>query len=208
MDSSGNMWAGLGGKLYGPFAVPPGGIIASGFPSVIVWPALTGNGFQGSVSVDEVRFSSVLRYPTSGGAYTVPADPFNPDGSTLLLWHLDDVPYGEFEQSAGDGAGVWVPSNFLTADSTLNAVDGQFAVIDVNGQTTGGPDVATHEGANSDVGPNSGSGSATTVESIQGQAGNFLLIDPGGKPLPVESPSGAQQIQVVGHLMGSPEYWY
>ena len=206
MDSAGNMWAGLGGKLYGPF---PGAVpFASAFPAVLLAPFIHGQGTDVTCSVDEFRMSSVLRYPTSGATYEVPADPFNPDGSTLVLWHLDDIPYGQFEESAGDGAGVWVPSNFLTADSSVNGIEGQFGIIDQTGQSTGTGDIATLGGANSNVGPNSGSGAAATAESIQGQTGNFLLLDPGGNPLPVASPSGAQEIQVVGRLMGSPEYWY
>jgi len=37
--------------------------------------------------LDEIRFSSVLRY---GGDFTVPAAPFTPDAFTAALYHLDE----------------------------------------------------------------------------------------------------------------------
>ena len=205
MDSSGTMWLGVNGSLRGPLSPPAGSqVYTSGFPMIL----FQGNGgvVSQTFDVDEVRVSNVLRYPTSGNAYTVPAAPFDPDSSTLLLWHLDDVPYGPFMSSGGDGVGVWVIGR-TTADSSVNGVAGVFAICDATGQSTGALD-STWTGVNSNVTPDSGSGAAANVESIQGQTGNFLLVDSGGNHLPVSSPSGAQQIQVVGHLMGSPEYWY
>jgi hypothetical protein len=196
MDSSGNMTVGINGTLYGPFSAPSGAVIyTSAFPAVMAYPG-DGGSPGGTLSVDEIRFSSVLRYPTSGNTYTVPSDPFDPDSSTLVLWHLDDVPYGQFLASSGNGHNVWVPSSFRTADSTINANNGQFALNDITGQSTG-HDVETLEGANSNVGTNSGSGAAQTVESIQGQTGNFLLLDKTGAVISVTTPSGAQEIQVA-----------
>jgi hypothetical protein len=206
MDSSGNIWMGVNGTLQGPFAPPAGSVIyQTAFPFLAIGPNQYGD--PETWDVDEIRFSSVLRYPTSGTTYAVPDGPFNPDSSTILLWHLDDVPYGQFEATTGDGAGVYVFGP-TTADATLNAVTGIFAIQDTTGASTGVPPPMVWQGTNSNVLPDSGSGRSATVESIQGQTGNFLLVDAGGNVLPVDSPSGAQQIQVVGHLFGSPEYWY
>lgn len=204
-DGKGNLWFGRAAALMGPVAMPAGGaVLSSGFPMLSF--ELAEDAIGATVSFDEVRVSSTLRYPTSGATYAVPAAPFNPDAQTMALWHLDDVPYGQFLASGGDGTGVWVlgPTTF---DATLNANNAIFAINDTAGDSTGLA-LDSWFGSNSNVLPGSGSGAAATVESIQGQTGNFLLVDSGGKALPVTSPEGAQQIQVVGHLMGSPEYWY
>jgi hypothetical protein len=39
--------------------------------------------------IDEVRISTTLRYPTSGG-FAPPTQPFVPDGSTAALYHFDE----------------------------------------------------------------------------------------------------------------------
>ncbi len=206
MDKAGNMWCGINGNMAGPFAPPAGAVFyTTGFRFVGIcgdFPTA-----PGSACVDEVRFSSELRYPTSGAAYNVPAAPFDPDASTSVLWHLDDVPYGQFLASNGDGQGVFVFATVTTADSTVNGVVGVFAINDIEGQSTGNPFPAVMAGGNSNVAPGSGSGAAQTVESVQGQTGNFLFVDPGGNVIPVANPNGAQEIQVVSHLIGSPEYW-
>ncbi len=206
MDSQGRIWLGLAGALYGPYTPPAGSVIyTQGFPYL----RFVGNYGTPPITceVDEVRFSSVLRYPTSGATYQVPAAAFDPDADTFLLWHLDDIPYGGFLTSNGNGGGVFVPSTITTADATINGRTGIFAFNDVTAQTTGLPYPPIWAGMNSNVAPGSGSGAAQTVESVQGQTGNFLLVDSGGNVIPVASPNGAQLIQVVSHLIGSPEYW-
>lgn len=207
MDSAGNMWAGVDGTLYGPFAPPAGSeIYTEAFPIVMLFDGIGGDYAQGpGAAFDEVRFSSTLRYPTAGGSYEVPSAPFNPDAQTIVLWHLDDVPYGPFFESSGTGSDdTWAPSNFLTEDSGPSGILGQFALA---GGVSGRLADVTFEGVNSTVGPNSGSGAAAAVESIQGQTGNFLLVDGGGNPLGVSNPSGAQLITVVGELMDAVEFW-
>lgn len=198
MDSDHNMWIGAGGSLRGPFAQPAGsGILDSAFAFIALYTANIGGGDTTTLAIDEVRFSSALRYPTSGTTYAVPTAPFDPDSSAIILWHLDDVPYGQFLDSNGDGTNVFVPANFETQDATLNAIDGVFAAVDFTGQSTGNPLYQEFGGSNSNVGPNSGSGTARTVESIQGQTGNFLFLDKTGAVIPVSNPTGAQEIQVA-----------
>ncbi len=210
MDSSGRMWFGSNGELFGPVDLPTGAFLfTEGYPCVAINPQTQGSGATGTETVDEVRVSSSLRYPTSGSGYQIPAAPFNPDAETVALWHLDDVPYGVFfDSDTLTAQNAWLFSGTFTMDASVNGNNAGFAVADGNPPPLLPNNRFSFVGANSNVGPNSGSGAAATVESIQGQTGNFLLLDPGGNPLPVESPAGAQQIQVVGHLMGSPEYWY
>ena len=45
--------------------------------------------------VDEMRLSTVLRYPTNGGSFTRPSLPFTSDGNTAALYHFDEGPAGE-----------------------------------------------------------------------------------------------------------------
>lgn len=206
MDESGTIYAGINGQLNGPVALPAGGLIyTNGFPIIVIGP----NGYSDAEGwqIDEMRVSSTLRYPTSGTTYQVSADPFSPDNETMVLWHFDDVPYGQFMKSPGNGKGVWVLGP-TTEDATVNAVQGIFAINDVTGQGTNSASVEAYNGENSNVTAGSGTGSAPNVQSIQGQTGNFLLVDSGGNPLDVSAPEGVQQIEVVGHLIGSPEYWY
>ena len=205
MDAAGTLYAGMDGTLLAPVPMPAGSAPYSvAFP--MIYTAPNGFGDAEGWQFDEVRISSTLRYPTDGAAYVPPSEPFSPDNETMVLWHLDDVPYGTFLRSSGNGQNVWVFGP-TTDDSTLNAIKGIFAINDLTGQSTG-IDTLTWLGENSNVAAGSGTGSAPNVQSIQGQTGNFLLVDPGGNPLDVSAPEGAQQIEVVGHLIGSPEYWY
>ena len=194
MDASGTMWYGANGTIIG-IAVPKpsGGLIyTNGFPFFVMSNYYNNKAWE--CDLDEVRFSSVLRYPTSGTTYQVPADPFNPDADTLVLWHLDDIPYGQFLSGGGGALDVFIPAAITTADATINAHKGIFAIANV--QFPG--NLITFSGENSDVTAGSGSGAAATVESIQGQTGNFLLVDGRGNVLPVDSSTGAQEITVSG----------
>ena len=194
MDASGTMWYGANGTIIG-IAVPKpsGGLIyTNGFPFFMMSNYYNNKAWE--CDLDEVRFSSVLRYPTSGTTYQVPADPFNPDADTLVLWHLDDIPYGQFLSGGGGALDVFIPAAITTADATINAHKGIFAIANV--QFPG--NLITFSGENSDVTAGSGSGAAATVESIQGQTGNFLLVDGRGNVLPVDSSTGAQEITVSG----------
>ena len=199
MDGAGNLWVGYNGQMAGPFSVP-GNSPAFVMPET-AFPQINAQSYGQQFPpqpyfFDEVRFSSALRYPTAGAGYNVPDAPFAPDAATVFLWHLDDLPFGQFMSSAGNG-GQWVLSQFLTSDSSPNAIPGQFAAMDNTGQSEPDNSLAQFSGLISTVGPSS-SGAAAIVESIQGVTGNFLLETPSGLILPVDNSTGAQVITMPG----------
>lgn len=59
--------------------------------------------------LDEVRLSTVLRYPTTGSGFTTPTIPFTPDASTAALYHFDE----------GSGATTDNATGVASANGTL-----------------------------------------------------------------------------------------
>ncbi len=73
--------------------------------------ALTGSSNWFSGQLDEVRISNTVRYRNN---FTSSANPFAKDGSTMLLWHLDDGSGSTAADSSGNSStgtianGTWV----------------------------------------------------------------------------------------------------
>ena len=99
--NDGVVWMFVDGKLDGFAASPQGDIsYTPGSSSYAIFdPVLfLGGGkiYDDSLPhpfyrgwIDELRFSSILRYPTRG-SFQPPSGPFAPDGYTLALYHFDD----------------------------------------------------------------------------------------------------------------------
>ena len=94
----------VNGQLTGQADVP--GNLYSDDYEMHVGTQYNGTGYPFEGAIDELRISSVARYTTN---FTVPKADFQPDGSTLLLWHLDE------------GAGTTV------GDAADNNITGYFA---------------------------------------------------------------------------------
>lgn len=69
-------------------------------------PDGSGARYCGDATIDEVRVSSVARY--SGQSFTVSVQPFEPDTSTVGLWHFDEA------------------EGVMTADASTNHLDSSF----------------------------------------------------------------------------------
>lgn len=195
MNAQGQMSVGVNGQVYGPFDMPDGCVpLTEGFPGLFAGSDSGGTTAGGDVGLDEFRLSTQLRYPMAAGDYDVPQAPFVSDAETLILWHFDEVPYGPYFTSSGGAEDVWTAGQWNTADSSSNSISGQFGFNNWSGQE-GGP--STWYGAVSTVGPDSGTGAASSVESLQGATGNFLLEDPAGNVLPLATVDGAQVVQTA-----------
>ena len=130
--SDGQMWLFVDGRLEAQ-ATGPGGDVSypnNATPGNFCGPGGSGNGSQPCTNdpflvigaekhdagalypsysgfLDEVRLSSVLRYPTSGG-FARPTEPFASDASTLALYHFDEGQDDTIIDSSGAPGG---PSN-------------------------------------------------------------------------------------------------
>jgi hypothetical protein len=113
--------------------------------------------------MDEIRFSSSLRYPTNGGGFTRPSAAFAPDAQTAALYHFDEGSGNTINDSAPGGAS---PGERLAGGSPQVP---QWSTDTPFGASAGS---VQFQSANPGVAENVGGGTATiTVTRTGGSSG-------------------------------------
>jgi hypothetical protein len=192
------------------------GQLVGTLPSISTPAAQFGFGIQAgtdpenypSYDLDEIRGSSVARY--SGSSFTVPTEPFVSDGSTVLLWHLDNSPLGQWRSfPAGQGYELYTGvGSFTFEDSSGNGNVGYLA----GGSPSGATCSFYITGAISTCSPTpSGRVANNMVLSVNARTGDLVLADAAGNPIGTAVPQsdGTTQIQLAlsGGGPGDPWSW-
>ncbi len=154
---------------------------------------------SGNFAVDEIRLSSVARY--AGSSFTVPTEPFTQDPQTVLLWHLDNSPLGEWASVSG-------------GSYTLNTGSGAFQMEDASGNGNvgflgaGGGVAFTISGQISTCSPTpSGRVATNAVLSLQARTGDLVLTDTAGNSVATAVPQSDGTTQLQTSLMAFKAAW-
>ncbi|MDE0483931.1 MAG: hypothetical protein OXI67_15220 [Candidatus Poribacteria bacterium] len=104
INGNGGIWCCPGGHLVNsdnPLRI--GGIVV---PQDQKAPRFVGENVKFRGYIDEVRISSILRYPDRN--WKIPERKFRVDEHTISLWHFDEAPWlGRFKDESENGYDLW-----------------------------------------------------------------------------------------------------
>ena len=149
---------------------------------------------------DEFRVSDIARYTA---AFTTATAPFNPDANTLVLWHLDEGPLGQWFYETGNGGANGLVQGVAT-DASPNGNDG-LLFYSLGGGTFDSSVSVT--GVISTVTPNSGELSASAVLSLQAKTGDLVLTDTAGNSVATAVAQSDGTVQLQTSLMAFKAAW-